>query len=107
MITKKLIITTAIITGLSVSGIYTYNEFDKLKDENKGLTEQVSNLSDLIVDKDKLISEKQIENDVLKARNQELTNQVDILNKSIKQKDESINSLKLRLKKAMDDGVSR
>lgn len=102
----KIIASAILIAGLGSGSYYTYNEFNKLEDKNKKLTDQVNSLSEAVVNKDKLIIVYKEEVDILRTSNKKLTDEVGKLNTNIKEKEESINSLKLRLEKAMTDGES-
>ncbi len=103
----KIITAAILITGLGSGSYYTYTEFDKLKNENNDLHKQVSNLSDLVVNKDKLIDKYLKANEQLESNNQKLSNQVKAqgeeiegLNQTIKNKNTSIHNLKQQLEKA-------
>ena len=103
----KIIATTILIAGLGSGSYYTYNEFNKLEDKNRKLIGQVNELSDEIVNKDKLISSYKEEVNLLEVNEKKLNEQVknqseeiEVLNKTIENKNTSIHNLKQQLEKA-------
>lgn len=100
---KKYIISGAAALTLTcgtLSGYHINKRFDELENKKKELTEQVSNLADLLDKQNKLINNKDKRLFELSDKIQSQTVEIHNLKRSQQRKDQSINSLKLQLEQA-------